>query len=176
MLKTKIRNANKTELKILSEIPRHLRRHWSRCVSTALALFLSAQSEADSWRALEVWTKLKSVLVLPIKGGSKRRSSTYKFYEKRMLQWIAGDHDLCWTQALDIKTKRTRMRHKARSKKNQPPTEALSHSKVMREKGLKKIRQNETVRECGRVLSSDDIALIESDHAHYRNCPTTAPY
>ena len=85
LLTTKIRDANKTELRILSEMPPLLRRHWNKCVSTTLALFLSAHSETECWKALEAWTKLKSVLLLPRKGGTKRRQSTYKFYAKRML-------------------------------------------------------------------------------------------
>ena len=85
LLTSKKSDANKTELRILSEIQPLLRRHWSKYVSTTLAFFFSAHSETESWKALEAWTKLKSVLLLPRKGGTKRRQSTYKFYAKRML-------------------------------------------------------------------------------------------
>ena len=71
LLTARIREANKTELRILSDIPSLLRRHWGKCVSATLALFLSVHSEAESFKALETWTKLKSVLVLPLKGGAK---------------------------------------------------------------------------------------------------------
>lgn len=85
LLTHKKKDANKTELRILSEIQSLLRRHWSKCVSRTLAFFLTATSETESWKVLEAWTKLKSVLVLHLKGGTKRRQSTYMFYEKRML-------------------------------------------------------------------------------------------
>ena len=70
----RIRKANQTELRVISEIPFLLRRHWSRCVSTTLALFLGARTDYDSFRALEVWCKLKSVLILPLKGGTTVRN------------------------------------------------------------------------------------------------------
>lgn len=138
LLTSKIRDANKTELKTLSEIPTLLRRHWSKCVSTTLALLLSAKTDTESWKALEVWTKLKSVLVLPLKGGTKRRQSTYKLYEKRMLLWIAGHHDLCWTQALDLEQKRTKKRNAARSKKLQLTARAPTQNHAKLGKALKK--------------------------------------
>ena len=112
---TRIQEANKTHLRIISDIPPLLRRHWSRCVSTTLALFLAARTDEESLKALEAWTKLKAVLVLPPKGGTKRKRSTYKFYEKRMVQWIAGLRGECWDGALKIEDSRQKSRSAARS-------------------------------------------------------------
>ena len=123
LLTTEIRDAKRTKLRILSEIQQLLRKHWSKYISTTLALFLSAKSEAESYKALEAWTKLKSVLVLPLKGGDKRRRSTYKFYEKRMFQWIAGEQDLSWEETLDLEKKRTKKQNRNRSKKHLPAKE-----------------------------------------------------
>ena len=119
LLTARIREANRTELKILSDIPSLLRRHWGKCVSSTLGLFLSAHSEAESFKALEAWTKLKSVLVLPLKGGAKRKQSTYRFYEKRMLRWIAGLHDVCWEEAIEIERKRTKKQNATRRRRAQ---------------------------------------------------------
>ena len=85
-------------------------------MSTTLALFLAARTEEESFQALEAWTKLKSVLVLPSRGGTKRKRSTYKFYEKRMVQWITGLRGRCWDEALDIEKDRQKNRRAARSR------------------------------------------------------------
>ena len=116
----RIREANKTEIRIISDIPPLLRRLWSRCVSTTLESFLSARSDTESFKALESWTKLKSVLVLPVKGGSRRKRSTYKHYEKRMVQWIAGLHDLCWDDAKAIERDRKRNQRRSTTIKKNP--------------------------------------------------------
>ena len=137
-LTAKIRMANRTTLKIMSDIPPLLRRHWSKCVSSTLGLFLTAHSETESFKALEAWTKLKSVLVLPLKGGAKRKRSTYKFYEKRMLQWIAGLHDICWEDAIEIEKGRTKQRNAAHKRKSQNPAPSEPQNLTGIEKALQR--------------------------------------
>ena len=134
----RIREANQTDLRIISEIPPLLRRHWSRCLSTTLALFLAARTDEEAFKALEAWTKLKSVLVLPPKGGAKRKRSTYKFHEKRMVQWIAGLHEQCWDEAMDIEMSRQKSRSAARSRKPQTPKPTYTRNTTEKEKILKR--------------------------------------
>ena len=99
-------------------------------MSTTLALFLAARTDEESFQALEAWTKLKSVLVLPSKGGAKRKRSTYKFYEKRMVQWIAGLRGRCWDEALDIEKDRQKNRRAARLRQHrQNPRQARNTTK-----------------------------------------------
>ena len=61
--------ANRTRLRILTEIPKSLRRGWSDCVASTFVKFSTAKTDEDSFLALESWVKLKAVLVLPAKRG-----------------------------------------------------------------------------------------------------------
>ena len=72
-LQQRIRCANKTHLRILSDIPRSLQRLWSSCVTSTLMRFATAKSELESLFALECWVKLKSSLVIPLKAGKQRK-------------------------------------------------------------------------------------------------------
>ena len=104
----KIRAANRTRLRIISEIPKSLRRCWSDCVSASLMKFAAAKTDEDSFLALESWVKLKSVLVLPVQNG-KRTSSNRKFHHQQMRNWLAGNEDLCWQEANSIEQERQRL-------------------------------------------------------------------
>ena len=64
-----IRKANETQITIMNEVPNLMSRYWSKCVTTTLDLFTSALTDEEAFSALEAWTKLKSVLVLPLRGG-----------------------------------------------------------------------------------------------------------
>ena len=55
----KIRAANRTRLRIMSEIPKSLRRSWSDCVSATLMKFSIAKTDEESFLALESWVKLE---------------------------------------------------------------------------------------------------------------------
>ena len=54
----RIRLANKTRLRILSDIPKSLCSLWADCVSAILYEFAEAKSELVSFAALEKWVKL----------------------------------------------------------------------------------------------------------------------
>ena len=60
---SKIRVANRFHLRILTEIPKSLRRLWSDCTAATLMKFTKAKTDDDSFWPLESWVKLKSVLV-----------------------------------------------------------------------------------------------------------------
>ena len=109
---TKIHEANRSHFRILTEIPKSLRRLWSDCVSTTLMKFARAKTDYDSFRALESWVKLKSVLVLPLRV-NKQRASNRKFHLDQMLNWIAENEEDCWERAIKIEQER----HKANKKK-----------------------------------------------------------
>ena len=66
-----IQNANQTQLRIMADIPSQLRRLWGQCVTSVLDRFAHARTDRESFQALESWTKLKCVLVLPVRGGTK---------------------------------------------------------------------------------------------------------
>ena len=102
----KIRLANRTRLRIISEIPKALRKCWSDCVSSTLMKFSAAKTDEDSFLALESWVKLKSVLVLPVNTGKRRASSNRKFHQQQMHHWLAGNEDLCWQEANSVEQER----------------------------------------------------------------------
>ena len=87
----RIKTANETHLTIKNEIPFRLQRYWSKCVTVTLDLFTSAQSDKDAFEALEAWTKLKSVLIQPLRGGLQKKRLELRYYEKKMLEWISGN-------------------------------------------------------------------------------------
>ena len=49
----KIREANRIHLRVLSEIPKSLRRLWSDCVTVTLMKFAKAKTDNESFLALE---------------------------------------------------------------------------------------------------------------------------
>ena len=102
---SEIRVANTFHLRILTEIPKSLRRLWSDCISATLMKFAKAKTDDDSFRAVGSWVKLKSVLVLPL-GSKKRRGSSLKFHKEQMLEWIAGNEEDCWVKAIKVEQDR----------------------------------------------------------------------
>ena len=105
-IKNRIRNANKTHLRILSDIPRSLQRLWGSCVTATIMKFAKSKTELESFLALECWVKLKSTLVLPLKAGKQRRSATHKFHERQMLMWLSANYDECRKISTAIEQKR----------------------------------------------------------------------
>ena len=105
-LKKRIRDANKRHLRILSDISISLQRLWSSCVTATIMKFATAKTELESFSALECWVKLKSSIVLPLKAGKQRKSTTHKFHERQMLLWLAGNYEDCWKSAITIECKR----------------------------------------------------------------------
>ena len=97
----KIRTANRFHLRMLTEIPKSLRRLWSDCVAATLMKFAKAKTDEDSFRALESWVKLKSILVLPVTS-KKRCGSNRRFHQKQMLTWLAGNEEDCWHNAKKV--------------------------------------------------------------------------
>ena len=107
-----IRSANRTRLRVLTEVPKSLRRSWSDCVATTLLKFSVAKTDEESFLALESWVKLKSVLVLPLKSGKRRTSSNRKFHSEQMRNWMAGNEDVYWQKANDVEQERQRLFNK----------------------------------------------------------------
>ena len=117
-LKKRIRNANNTRLRILSDTPRPLQRLWSSCVTATIMKFAIAKTELESFAALECWVKLKSSIVLPLKAaGKQRKNAIHKFHERQMLMWIAGDYEECWKSAIEIECQRETLLKKKSNQK-----------------------------------------------------------
>ena len=66
----------------------------------------SAKTDEDAYTALEAWAKLKVVLILPTRGGRKKRESRMRTHRRLMLQWIAGNIEECWRERLRIEQER----------------------------------------------------------------------
>ena len=97
--------ANRCHFRVLTEIPKSLRRLWSDCVTATLMKFDKAKTDNESFLVLESWVKLKAVLVLPV-WNKKQRTSNRKFHQEQMLNWIAGNEELCWQNATKIEQER----------------------------------------------------------------------
>ena len=97
----------------MDDIPSKLRRLWGKCVTSDQ--FVQAKTDKQAFHALEAWVKLKSVLVLPVKGGANRKHSRFRFHKKRMLKWIAGNMDECWNSCLAIEKDRRSHKQRTRS-------------------------------------------------------------
>ena len=108
LITEKIREVSRNRLRIISKILKSLPRCWSDCVSATLMKFSVAKTDEESFLALESWVKLKSVLVLPVKNGRRRRGSNRKFHLQQMRNWLAGNEDLCWQEAISIERERQR--------------------------------------------------------------------
>ena len=114
---TNIQNANQTKLKIMEDIPARLRRLWGQCVTSVLDRLAHAKTDDDAFKAYESWAKLKSVLVLPIRGGYKKQHTRTRFHRRQMTLWIAGNTEDCWTNALAIERERASKRRNSRKNK-----------------------------------------------------------
>ena len=66
----------------------------------------SAKTDEDAYTALEAWAKLKVVLILPTRGGRKKRESRMRTHRRLMLQWIAGNIEEYWREGLHIEQER----------------------------------------------------------------------
>ena len=116
---TNIQNANQTKLRIMEDIPAQLRRLWGQCVTSVLDSLAHARTDDDAFKAYESWAKLKSVLVLPIRGGNKKQHTRARFHRRQMTLWIAGNTEDCWTNALAIERERASKRRNSRKNKQQ---------------------------------------------------------
>ena len=114
----RIRSANRTRLRILSDIPKSLRSLWGDCVSAILLEFAKAKTELESFTALEKWVKLKSALVLPLKGGKQRFSANVKFHSHQMELLFSGEHEECWRKATVIEKERQKLIKKKKQSRN----------------------------------------------------------
>ena len=102
LIVARIQDANQTHMRILEDVPPQLRRLWGQCLTCVLERFASAKTDEDAYTALQAWTKLKVVLILPTRGGRKKRESRMRTHRRIMLQWIAGNIEECWREGLRI--------------------------------------------------------------------------
>ena len=78
----------------MDDIPAQLRRLWGQCVHGVRDRYASARTDEDAFNALEAWTKLKVVLVMPLRGG-RQKESRRSAHRHMMIQWLAGDTEEC---------------------------------------------------------------------------------
>ena len=78
-------------------------------------LFANASTGEEAVRALEAWVKLKSVLVLPLRGGRRRQGSKIK-KKDLMARYLAEKYDECWCTAIGIEKERQKGKQKRKKK------------------------------------------------------------
>ena len=111
-------SANKSHLRILSDIPRSLQGLWSSCVTSTIMKLAAAKAELESFLALKCWAKLKGLHVMPLKAVKQCKNSTHKFHKKRMLRWLAEQYK-CWQIATTIEqTRQKKFKKKNDQKQN----------------------------------------------------------
>jgi len=70
----KITEANRMKMELVRCIPQSLKQWWSRAVTLTLLDWLKASATKQTIRAVERWSKFKSVLVKPLRGGKKEKN------------------------------------------------------------------------------------------------------
>ena len=167
------RVANKFHLRILSEIPKSLRRLWSDCIAATLMKFAKAKTDGDSFRALESWVKLKSVLVLPLVS-KKRRSSSFKLHQEQMLNWIAGSEEDCWVKATKVEKERKNSRKRRYSKQRLSQSrceedgqiDPLTSAQMTKYKRAKNLVNVGEISKAMSSILSNGVAKVDDDILH----------
>ena len=148
---------------------------------STLMLFANASTDEEAVRALEAWVKLKSVLVLPLRGGRRRQGSKINFQKDLMVRWLAEKHDECWSTAIGIEKERQKgkQKRKKKAKRGKWPdtTETLNSTRsaggreqknasVESSKGYKRAKELVNAGELSKAMSailSNGIAPINDD-------------
>ena len=66
--------ANKLSMQVVKCIPQALRQWWSKALTATLHDWLIAKTTKETLLAIERWSKLKAVVIKPIRSGKKSRS------------------------------------------------------------------------------------------------------
>ena len=85
-----IEQANKTRMNVLTHIPKDLCRKWSQVVTSVLLDWNRAKTTLEALRAVHKWHKLKAVIVMPVRGGKRRRTGGFRMWNNTN-GWLA-----CW--------------------------------------------------------------------------------
>ena len=128
-----------------------MRRLWADCVSAVLYEFAKARTELESFAALEKWVKLKSALVLPLRGGKQRYSASQKFHSDQMELWFSGEYEECWLKAIAIETERQTLIKKKNQSQSNASTKKLLQTMNF-EDDLTQITNKKSLDELGESL------------------------
>ena len=122
-----IETADRKKLLIIADIPAHLRRLWSNCVQATLLAQAQAKTETEVLQGMLRYSRLKSVLIKPIKGGKGRRKATKRHLQQQMKLWLAQDYEGCWEYAVEVERQRMKTKkrlHQRKTNKNLFPNHA----------------------------------------------------
>ena len=179
---TKIRTANRFHLRVLTEIPKSLRRLWSDCVAATLMKFAKAKTDDDLFRALESWVKLKSVLILPVK--VNKRSSSRNLHQEQMLNWIAGNEEDCWRRAAGVEQERQKSSKRRYVKPkiskargwNVEQNDTLTNTQMKMYKRAKKLLNMGQVSKAMSTILSNGVAKVDSEVLSQLRAKHPPPY
>ena len=104
----RIINANESNMMVIKSVPKVLQQWWSKAVTITLTQWLKAKTRREALQAIERWTKLKSTLIRPLRGGNKRRmkGGALKKWENNLKRWIQGDWEAIWKEARLLEDRR----------------------------------------------------------------------
>ena len=99
----KIIKANRTTMRVVRCVPKSLTQWWSKAVTVTLLEWLNAKTAKQTLRAIERWSKLKSVFIRPIRAGKKRRTrGILTKWQINMEGWIEGEWEEVWKEDCDM--------------------------------------------------------------------------
>ena len=136
-------------------------------MAATLMKFAKAKTDDDSFRALESWVKLKAVLVLPL-GSKKRRSSSRKFHQEQMLNWVAGNEEDCWVKATKVEqdrknsSKRRDLKPKSSFGQNER-VDALTTAQITKYKRAKNLVNVREISKAMATILSNGVANVDDE-------------
>ena len=121
-LLTRIVDANKFRMVTLRSVPKPLHQWWSKAVTKTLTQWLQAKTTKDTLKAIERWTKLKSTLVRPLRGGNMRRRKGWplKKWRKNLERWVNGEWEAVWNESSELELQRQMKRRRTSPRKKEP--------------------------------------------------------
>ena len=103
----KIIEANQITMRVVRCIPRQLTQWWCKGVTVTILDWLNAKTTKRTLRAIERWSKLKAVVIRPLRSGKKRRTrGTPTEWQINMERWVEGDWEAVWEEACDLEKRR----------------------------------------------------------------------
>ena len=96
-------------------------------MTVTLTGWIRAKTTKQTFRAIERWSKLKSVIIRPLRGGKKRKNSgALCKWQKNMERWINGEWESVWQEACELEERRTAsQRKRPRKMQSSKPEEEL---------------------------------------------------
>ena len=104
--------------------------------------------------------KLKSAIVLPLRGGKQRSSASLKFHSDQMELWFSGEYEECWLKAIAIEKERQKSVKKKNQNQKNAAAKKLSGTMNFKDE-LTEITNEKSSDELGEKLTKEQMRMFK---------------